>query len=189
MSNNPSTLEEQATSIGAQSSQEQSTMDPPPYAAEDPRASQNAQSSSSEARLWSLSLGQLQTANLTVDECIAHLKLLSTFSELRATISASEGLFGLYESPFMNCDAPENERRNAAAQVREKRWAVYVARAASRFETWFLNSLVDGPGQSQGIVTIRDVEENPEYENFPKWSNRIRWTVDLLPPLGEQDAS
>lgn len=187
MSNNHSTLEVQPTPAEARPPQQQSTMEPPPYAAEDPRVSQTTHSCSSDAQR--LKLSQIQTANLTADECIAHLKLLSAFADLRIAISASEGLFGLYESPFLDCDAPENEKRNAAAQVREKRWAVYVSRAASRFETWFLNSLVDGPGRAQGLTTLWDVEENPDYETFPKWTKRVRWTVDLLPPLGEQDAS
>ncbi|KAI1927265.1 hypothetical protein LOZ65_002392 [Ophidiomyces ophidiicola] len=124
-----------------------------------------------------------QSAEITLDECIAHLKLLAAFADLRDTISQSDGLFGLEDANFVDPNTPKDQRDALIALVREKRWAIYVARAVSRFEAWFLDVLQEGPGSCQGRITIRDIEENSGWEHFPSWSKRISWTADSLPPL------
>ncbi|EER29577.1 hypothetical protein D8B26_003860 [Coccidioides posadasii str. Silveira] len=123
------------------------------------------------------------SALIIVDECIAHLKLLAAFADLRDTISQSDGLFGLYEADHFHIQTPEEQKTKITALVREKRWGVYVARAVSRFEKWFFTLPMDGPGECQGATTIDDVTSNPEYKNFPQWKNMVIWTMDVLPPL------
>lgn len=69
----------------------------------------------------------------TVDQVIAHLKLLYAFHQLREDVATTDGLFGIKDSLASNQQHPEQ----ALLKVREKRWAVYVARATDRFTTWW----------------------------------------------------
>ncbi|KAF3483895.1 uncharacterized protein GIQ15_03219 [Arthroderma uncinatum] len=123
------------------------------------------------------------TTTVLVDECIAHLKLLRSLADLRDLISKSDGLFGIHD---IQADVFENEEesRKALALIREKRWEIYVTRAAHRFEIWVRSCTpTGGPGSNSSCVMLYDVEENPEYKNFPKWEFRTLWSTALMPPL------
>ncbi|KFX91248.1 hypothetical protein O988_07832, partial [Pseudogymnoascus sp. VKM F-3808] len=150
----------------------------------------------------------------TPEATLGHLKLLEAFYALKDEVAYTDGAFGLFD-----CRAPGTEesvagdqpatirRLEALAQIREKRWALYVARAADRFESWwtkvltvmdkaFCNSL----GPSLGVKRLRTSDlsnltswnkfvDEPalnKYVNDPakgwkplKWV----WTRDMLPPL------
>lgn len=94
------------------------------------------------------SVNELQNGvNVTPDQCIAHLKLLEAFYQLREDVGNTENLFGI-ASPDVDSKSekvpdptPEEPGQNPVAlaqvRVREKRWAVYVARAVDRFEKWW----------------------------------------------------
>ena len=73
----------------------------------------------------------------TVDECIVHLRLLESFYNLRQETSVRNGLFGMHEDLYNALDDDDGKRQRKLAEIREKRWAVYVARAARRFEVWW----------------------------------------------------
>ncbi|KAL9099042.1 MAG: hypothetical protein Q9163_005397, partial [Psora crenata] len=72
----------------------------------------------------------------TPDQCIAHLKLLEAFHQLREDVALRDSLFGIRDS-FVPEDASAEKRREVLRKVREKRWAVYVAKAVQRFEKWW----------------------------------------------------
>ncbi|KAF2667462.1 hypothetical protein BT63DRAFT_426332 [Microthyrium microscopicum] len=102
------------------------------------------------ARLAQLNLSQTNTGrngiNVTPDQCIAHLKLLEAFHQLREDIGNTDNLFDI-QSPPSTEELQQPEKTpivhgvdlDALAQVRvrEKRWAVFVARAVDRFEKWW----------------------------------------------------
>lgn len=149
----------------------------------------------------------------TPEETLGHLKLLEAFYALKDEVAYTDGAFGLFD-----CRAPGTEesvagdqpatikRLEALAQIREKRWALYVARAADRFESWwtkvltpmdkaFCNSL----GPSLGVSRLR----TSDLSNLQMWNKFVNepalnkyvndlgwkpvkwvWTRDMLPPLG-----
>ncbi|KAL8817101.1 MAG: hypothetical protein Q9191_008211, partial [Dirinaria sp. TL-2023a] len=74
------------------------------------------------------------------DQCIAHLKLLESFHELRENIATQDGLFGIKDD-FVPRGLDERDHAAFLVKIREKRWAIYVAKAAKRFESWWLHSV------------------------------------------------
>lgn len=77
--------------------------------------------------------GSPTTATVSRDKCIAHLKFLVVLADLRDTISNTIGLFGLADAdPVIFCE----ETNDAQIRVKEKRWAVYIARAVQRYTVW-----------------------------------------------------
>ena len=72
-----------------------------------------------------------------VDQCTAHLKVLECFYRLRQKIGASDGLFGIDNSSVVDQGLQTDDKTpELLAKLAEKRWAIYVTRAAERFETW-----------------------------------------------------
>lgn len=71
----------------------------------------------------------------SVTECTVHLKLLEAFYRLRKKICTTDGLFGLSHT-FRTADGLEKPEE-ALQLLQEKRWAIYVTRAADRFESWW----------------------------------------------------
>jgi len=125
------------------------------------------------------------TSTVTNDECIAHLKLLACFADLRDKVATTDGLFNVYDREIDHF-AGIQERNEAAALLREKRWAVYLTRAVDRYTTWLLNCVpTDGMGLNHGVVTMDDLEARGTFDGYPEWTSRIRWTEDMLPPLGQ----
>ncbi|KAF2428684.1 hypothetical protein EJ08DRAFT_719442 [Tothia fuscella] len=116
---------------------------PPDYAEHAPQQEPPADLS---ARLASLDLNPIAKngVNVTPDQCIAHLKLLEAFYILREEIGNVENLFGIASPPLSEKDSEviqETQGQNPAflaqVRIREKRWAVFVARAVDRFEKWW----------------------------------------------------
>jgi len=114
----------------------------------------------------------------TVDQCIAHLKLLEAFHQLREDIATSDGLFGISDELSTESSKPEE----ALAKVREKRWAVYVARAADRFETWW-NTCVPS---SQRRLRQSDVTSTGDFPRTPDIGRPMK--LSNTPPLGRSFA-
>ena len=118
----------------------------------------------------------------TADQCIAHLKLLEAFHQLREDVATTDGLFGINDS-LVSANEPEKNQSEILRRIREKRWAVYVARAASRFEKWWQESVQpDAVMISQkdltGKLPLTDEDRSMEYSVF---------IGDQLPPLGMSD--
>jgi hypothetical protein len=135
--------------------------------------------------------------NVTPDQCIAHLKLLEAFNQLREDVGNTDHLFGI-ESPPSTGKVEKSEKTplvhgvdlNALAQVRvrEKRWAVFVARAVDRFEQWW-DACV--PATIQGApcekLTGKVLCERKGIENIAYMGRPIvqLGSRDHLPPLGK----
>ena len=99
---------------------------PPSYSADPPDIT---------AAFSNLSLGR-ETAKPTRDQCIAHLKLLECFHQLRETVATNDGLFGIRDD-FAEQGLAPGDKADLLVKIREKRWAIYVAKAAKRFEAWW----------------------------------------------------
>lgn len=118
-------------------------------------------------------------SNPTPDQCIAHLKLLEAFHQLREDVATTDGLFGINDS-LTPADEADARRINILRQIREKRWAVYVTRAVMRFEKWWQMSIEPAAEMIQQkdlwrkfLPTVHGTENS--------------WMMDRdhLPPLGK----
>ncbi|KAG8525652.1 uncharacterized protein KY384_000412 [Bacidia gigantensis] len=110
---------------------------------------------------------QAKTSRPSPDECLAHLKLLEAFHRLRQSIAFGSGLFGIKD------DGPDWQ----LAQRREKRWAVYVARAAYRFGRWWSQCDLQGGRQ----LTMGDLSALSQ-ESLVKGST-LHFDHNNIPPL------
>lgn len=128
----------------------------------------------------SLSYKVATTDTVSTDECIAHLKLISVFADLRDTISSRDGIFDLWDCTASQSD--DDSRKRGLALLREKRWAVYVTRAVDRFESWFkgnvLEKTVDAGAEG---VTVKLIE-NSKMSMIDKQVVQP-WTPESLPPV------
>ena len=116
----------------------------------------------------------------TKDRCVVHLKLLEAFHQLREDIATTDGLWGIKDS-FVPPNRSDREQAAALLRIREKRWAVYVAKAASRFETWWEKSIQPGSRMlRQGEI---EHGEGPRATAAP--GEVLPFSPDNLPPLGE----
>lgn len=126
-----------------------------------------------------LDLGSIPPSVTTVsrDQCIAHLKFLAVLADLRDVISSDDGLFGIFDSEADRFPDLLNEAR---ARIREKRWAVYVARAVHRYTTWWSVGLP----RSRQMATIGDLE-SANYGDIVRCDTLVAWSPENLPPLGK----
>ena len=165
-----------------------------------------------EAAFSNLDLNACSSTTPKPDECIAHLKLLECFKNLREEISNRNGLFGIedgfsreslqevYDNIASEC-ANESEQREKFAQTgrqierslnfaRDKRWAIYVARAASRYAKWWqklrdLGNGVDGLGiPPSKRLRVATIEEEQGLEGLMGSGIPCQWNADNLPPIG-----
>lgn len=115
----------------------------------------------------------------TTDQCIAHLKLLEAFHQLREDVAMTDGLFGIKDS-MVPSSGLESERNDILRKIREKRWAVYVAKAVARFERWWQTSV------EYGAVMIRQTERDEKFPSVVAEVEKGGWslTKEQLPPLG-----
>lgn len=147
--------------------------DPPPY--------EEIAGSSAAVTVPALHLsgyaGHRETTTVTPDQCAAHLKFLAALADLRDSIANDDGLFGLHDSDVDKFLDFANEAR---ALIREKRWAVYVARAVERYTAWWNLCAPD-----YGIrPTIKSLQEG-KYRGVTMCSSMICFSKMHMPPLGE----
>ena len=108
----------------------------------------------------------------TPTQCLAHLKLLEALHSLREDISQHDGLFGIKDD-FVDASLTES-----LAKVREKRWQVYVCKAAKRFEIWW-NACVSPNALRQTQSEVSAVGRTP-------WIGQtLTFEKKHLPPLGK----
>lgn len=162
----------EASANGANSANEKTTERPPSYNQVDEIA----------LALPKLNLGDTPSLHhgVSPDQCVAHLKFLAVLADLRDSISNNDGLFGLFDSEAERFPSSSNE---AHARIREKRWAVYTARAVDRYTQWWFSCLP----MSRPHVTMTDLE-NREYESIVDSSTQLVWSTDNMPPLGKMNA-
>lgn len=132
------------------------------------------------AAFSSLDLPEVATG-LHRSTCLAHLKLLAAFEALKEDVGYADGLWEIFDSRVMNPQGDVVEKdadpKQALAQLREKRWALFVARAVDRYEAWW-DTMVGEP------LTEDHMKDpaSPNYINFVHTHSTMRWAV--LPPLG-----
>jgi hypothetical protein len=162
-----------------------STEDPPPaYDAE------KIPSVDTTAAFAHIIIPAIET-NLTVESCLVHLKLLHAFSVLKEDVGYTDGLFGLWDNwvEGANIDLPQDsipatsddaeQKMLTLSKIREKRWALFVARAVVRYESWW-RSLKGNPLHEADMTNA----DSPKFMNFSKSQERMNWTERQLPPLG-----
>lgn len=118
-------------------------------------------------------------STVSKDQCIAHLKLLAAFADLRDAVASDDGLFGIYDAQADRF-VSQQDRFRALARIREKRWAVYIARAVDRFTSWW-SICVPTYGDPPTLLDLTD----PKYLDITSPADRIVWTRDNMPPLGK----
>lgn len=133
-----------------------------------------------------------------VNTCLAHLKLLFAIQALKEDVGYTDGLWNLWDSRadldselqtldtdgayppgFRAQDATrEDKQKLYLSKIREKRWALFVARAVDRYEAWWA---------SLPQVQLREADmttaASTNYEDFVDEKNLWPWTTDTLPPL------
>lgn len=121
--------------------------------------------------------GPSKTTSVTPDECVAHLKFLAALADLRDTVSTSDGLFGIYDS---EADKFSSDVGQARGRIREKRWAVYTARAVKRFSIWWDKCIP--------TYDFRLRQADLKTSTYPMVINcdtKLAWPRNALPPLGK----
>ena len=114
----------------------------------------------------------------TADQCIAHLKLLEAFHQLREDIALKDGLFGISDN-FADTKGTAQEKAELLVKIREKRWAVYVARAAKRFERWWKQCV------EPNAQMLKQREIPAAFSQKLHMGNCLDCHCDNLPPLGK----
>ena len=156
---------------------------PPTYAATDPLDAPAGPSPEELSAAFSnLTLPDVTVPFPTADQCLAHLKLLNSFHTLKEDVGYTDGLFGLWDA---RCEILEGkERDEALAKTREKRWALYIARAVERFEVWWLKYLCSLE-ESKRLEGKEMIKTSVDYTLFMGKGRPRKWTTAMLPPLGK----
>ena len=115
----------------------------------------------------------------SIDECIAHLKLLEAINQLREDIATQDGLYGLKDS-LVPETASDQTKSQTLTHIREKRWAVYVNIAVKRFQKYF--QILQPQSRMMDIETMK----LPDYEYITHVKRQLQFDVDSLPPLGKR---
>ena len=113
------------------------------------------------------------------DYCLAHLQLLSVFHALKEDVGYNDGLFNLWDIRWENAE----NREETLVRMREKRWALYVARAVERFEDWWLQVLVSRE-PSKRLEAKEMISTNLEFRQWTRKGRVRQWTRAMLPPIG-----
>lgn len=114
-----------------------------------------------------------------ISDLSAHLKLLESFHQLREDIALHDGLFGIWDS-FVPFTPTEEEKAKILLKIREKRWAIYVAKATSRFETWWQASVEPGTG----MLSTADLLIDYSRHLYVDEGDQLHFSKENLPPLG-----
>ena len=121
------------------------------------------------------------SAKPTPDLCIAHLKLLEAFHQLRENVAFEDGRFGINDA-FADVGGSDRERAELLTKIREKRWQVYVTKASERFERWW-TTCVEPNHENNRLLGQSKI---PFYfKQSPDVGERLVWSKDSLPPLGQ----
>lgn len=134
------------------------------------------------AAFSNLTIPDSSPAMPTADFCLVHLKLLCAVHTLKEDIGYTDGLFGLWDA---KCEVLEGKQREEAlAKTREKRWALYIARAVERFEDWWIEILCPRE-HGKRLEGKEMVSTNKAFTLFTEYGSAKKWTPAMLPPLGK----
>lgn len=139
----------------------------------------------------------------TVDTCLAHLKLLHAFQSVKEDVGYTDGLWNIWDSRAeaggdidlgdVECAlpsgvappdsatskrTPDDETKLRLSKIREKRWALFVARAVDRYEAWWATF-------AKVMLREKDMIEGSGsmYHDFVNLNNAMVWKETMLPPL------
>ncbi|GIC84643.1 uncharacterized protein Aud_000461 [Aspergillus udagawae] len=112
---------------------------------------------------------------VTRDQCVVHLKFLAALADLRDSVAGNDGLFRLHDPPQSEFPEHVDEVR---ARMREKRWAVYTARAVDRYTKWWETCVPS----NRPCPRLKDLEHET-YDRITQGNYLLSWSKDSLPPL------
>lgn len=121
------------------------------------------------------------SAKPTPDICIAHLKLLEAFHQLREDVAFEDGRFGINDAFADAAAGSIQERAELLIKIREKRWQVYVTKASKRFERWW--TAVVEPNEERNRL-LGQSKIPIVFKQSPDVGEPLAWNKDFLPPLG-----
>ena len=134
--------------------------------------------------------------NVYTSSCLAHLKLLHAIQTLKEDIGYTDGLWGLWDErvdygdndlddgvvdePSTDKMSEDERKRLILSKIREKRWAIFVARAVDRYESWW-NSF------EHEMLTESEMgsPDSLRYIGFTGVGPPMLWVPKMLPPLGK----
>lgn len=145
-----------------------------------PPSYENAELPDVTAAFSNLNLSEASTKP-TPSQCLAHLKLLEAFHQLREDVATTDGLYGIRDD-FVPSDVTKEQRVDILAKIREKRWAIYVTNASLRFERWWKTCI-----PSTQMLVQKDFD-NPGFAGITTRGEPLPFTKDNLPPLGKLPA-
>lgn len=123
------------------------------------------------------------------ETCLVHLKLLFAIQAMKEDVGYTDGLWGLWDSragplnPSVQsvAEKTQDNQLQLLSQLREKRWALFVARAVERYRAWW--KLFGGRPLREDDMAVKD---SSFYIEFPGrvGSKPMDWREEMLPPLG-----
>lgn len=136
--------------------------------------------------------------DVSESRCLAHLKLLHAINAMKEDVGYSDGLWGISDSLVTDSKGSsldpsgvfsdnekakmtnDEKRKMLLSKLREKRWAIFVARAVDRYEAWW---------NAQDIMMLTEedmtVQDGDNYMRFPSTSRKFDWQASTMPPLGQ----
>jgi hypothetical protein len=135
------------------------------------------------------------------DTCLAHLKLLFAIQSMKEDTGYTDGLWNLWDSRADGADraydladgaatgpgaqhgdkGDQDQKRHVLSRLREKRWALFVARAVDRYEAWWAALAANGGLTEHQMAS----PTSAEYIQFPTRRDLVlEWDEKMLPPLG-----
>ncbi len=136
--------------------------------------------------------------DVTESRCLVHLKLLHAINAMKEDVGYTDGLWGIWDSLVTDSKGysldptgihsdnekakmtEDEEKKMMLSKLREKRWAIFVARAVDRYEAWW--NAQEIMMLTEGDMTVKDGDN---YMRFPSTSRKFDWQVSTLPPLGQ----
>lgn len=151
--------------------------DPPPYSAVAGATGSNSPPPDIAAAFSGLNLANEHLDTPTPEGCLAHLKLLYAIRGLREEVGYTDGLWGIRDP-----DAGPEVTQEMMSKLREKRWAIYLARAVDRYEAWWASL----EGRDLTLDDMR-ARSSTAHELFPYGGAGagMAWDEKMLIPLGE----
>lgn len=177
--------------------------DPPSYNSDSGVAVGSYSDESAAAALSDLDISP-NPRDPTASYCLVHLKVLYAFESMKEDIGYTDGLWGLWNSratdgpvhihayneagqmteEIKDASTDNEARQTALSQIREKRWALFVARAVDRYEAWWNSMPMDCQLREEDLTT----KSTNAYEYFvQERHDEPVMTKDELPPLGKYD--
>ncbi|KAK3290359.1 uncharacterized protein B0H64DRAFT_368914 [Chaetomium fimeti] len=122
------------------------------------------------------------------ETCLVHLKLLFAIQAMKEDVGYTDGLWGLWDSragPLEQsvqsvAEKMQDDQLRILSQLREKRWALFVARAVERYKAWW--RLFGGRQLREEDMMANN---SPAYVEFPGvvGYETVEWKEEMLPPL------